>query len=82
MERKKGEGKKTFSWSKPMGYHQDTNIWLYFSTKLTYFFSHQVKLILVNLNFYARGVFYFSTSDYKWDILLKISLELLLDYYN
>ena len=42
MKRKKGKGKNTFSWSKPMGYHQDTNIWLYFSTKLTYFFSHQV----------------------------------------
>lgn len=27
-------------------------------------------------------MFYFSTSDYKWDILLEISLELLLEYYN
>ena len=49
MKRKKGEGKKPFSWSKPLGYHQDTNIWLYFSSKLTYFFSHQVCLTLCNL---------------------------------
>ena len=35
-ERRKGEEKKTFYWSKPKGYDWETYFWLYFSTKLTY----------------------------------------------